>query len=162
MQLNLVVHNIIGTDIECEWREPAVPNQLQSVEDPYPGTWGMQAFLAGMALSVEQQEAIRQATVGQLTNTNWHTMRRGRLTASNFAAVVRAKFVTPLLLKRVLRSVKWGTDNEEGIKAFKMATEMDVQESGLLVHGVWDPGCLTGSSAGHHSSDRGTLPLKRQ
>lgn len=30
---------------------------------------------------------------------------------------------------------KWGTDKEEGIKAFKMATGMDVQESGLWVTG---------------------------
>ena len=90
-----------------------------------------------MVLSVEQQEAIRQATVGQRTNTNWHIMRRGRLTASSYGAVVRAMHVTPSLLKLVLRSqsldgvfsVKWSTDNEEeGIKAFKMATGMDVQE----------------------------------
>uniref|UniRef100_A0A673ZDV0 YqaJ viral recombinase domain-containing protein n=1 Tax=Salmo trutta TaxID=8032 RepID=A0A673ZDV0_SALTR len=89
------------------------------------------------------QEAIWQATVGQRTNCNWHTMRR-RLTASKYESVVRAKSITPSLLKRVLRSqsldgllsVMWGSDNKkEGIKAFKMAIGMDVQESGLWVTG---------------------------
>jgi hypothetical protein len=55
-----------------------------------------------MALLVEQLEAMWQAIVGQRTNPNWHTMRRGRLTGSNYGAVLRAKRVTPLLLKIVL------------------------------------------------------------
>lgn len=38
------------------------------------GHLGFAGILAGMALSVEQQQAIRQATVGQRTNPNWHTI----------------------------------------------------------------------------------------
>eukprot|EP00063_Salmo_salar_P008692 XP_013983527.1 PREDICTED: uncharacterized protein LOC106562934 [Salmo salar] len=160
MQPILTVRNIGRADLECEWRKPAVPNQVHSVEDLYPaedynplsqepteqdlqclrnrlwgrfsgmaclleqplpslsslsvldikkkqGLLGYAGILAGMALLVEQQKAIQQATVGQRTNPNWHTMRRGRLTASDFVAVVRVKHVTPLLLKRVT-VIGWG------------------------------------------------------
>jgi hypothetical protein len=29
------VHNVSCTDVECEWRKPAVPIEVQSVEDLY-------------------------------------------------------------------------------------------------------------------------------
>lgn len=34
MQPILVVYNFGRTAVECEWRKPAVPNQVQSVEYP--------------------------------------------------------------------------------------------------------------------------------
>jgi hypothetical protein len=79
-------------------------------------------------LLVEQQEAIWQPTVGQHTNPNWHTMRRGRLTASNYGAVGRANRVTLSLLKKgtQITVVRLGVVcsgaqiAEEGIKAFKI------------------------------------------
>ena len=45
---------------------------------------------------------ITDITVGQRNNPTWHLARRGRLTASNFGCVLKAKRVTPSLLKRLL------------------------------------------------------------
>lgn len=88
--------------------EPEPEQPLPSLSSPdivkKQGHLGHVGILAVMALSVEQQEAIQQAAVGHCINPNWHTMKRRRFTASNFGAVVRAKFITPSLLKRVLRS----------------------------------------------------------
>ena len=43
-----------------------------------------------------------EITVGQRDNPAWHFARKGRLTASNFGSVLKAKRVTPSLLKRLL------------------------------------------------------------
>lgn len=101
------------------------------------------------------------ATTGQRNNPNWHLFRCGRLTASNFGAVLRSKRVTASLLARVLGkqqaldgvlSVQWGIVNEsEAIQAFTTATQMPVEESGLWLSpsGVLgaSPDGLVGSSA---------------
>ncbi|XP_034077337.1 uncharacterized protein LOC117549482 [Gymnodraco acuticeps] len=114
-----------------------------------------------MALSEEQQRAIQVATTGQRTNPNWHLFRKGRVTASNFGAVLRSKRVTASLIARVLGqqqaldgvlSVQWGTMNEcEGVRAFTTATQMQVHESGwwLSQSGLLgaSPDGLVGSSA---------------
>ncbi|XP_034060442.1 uncharacterized protein LOC117538673 [Gymnodraco acuticeps] len=133
-----------------------VPEILKSV-----GHQGPEAIVASMALSEEQQRAIQVATTGQRTNPNWHLFRKGRLTASNFGAVLRSKRVTASLIARVLGqqqaldgvlSVQWGTMNEcEGVRAFTTATQMQVHESGLWLSqsGVLgaSPDGLVGSSA---------------
>ena len=48
---------------------------------------------------------ISQLTVGQRDNPAWHLARRGRLTASNFGSVLKAKRVTSSLVKRLLGSM---------------------------------------------------------
>ncbi|KAJ7376282.1 hypothetical protein OS493_035643 [Desmophyllum pertusum] len=62
---------------------------------------------------------ISEITVGQRNNPTWHLARRGRLTASNFGCVLKAKRITPSLLKRLLgeydlsrvKAVQWGVNN---------------------------------------------------
>ena len=83
---------------------------------------------------------ITDITVGQRNNPTWHLARRGRLTASNFGCVLKAKRVTPSLLKRLLgeydlsgvKAVQWGVNNEqEALKAFTVLTGKTVQETGI-------------------------------
>ena len=86
---------------------------------------------------------ISRITVGQRDNPAWHLARRGRLTASNFGSVLKAKRVTPSLLKRLLgeydlsrvKAVQWGVNNEEeAIKAFTLKTGKTVKETGIWFH----------------------------
>ena len=86
---------------------------------------------------------ISRVTVGQRDNPAWHLARRGRLTASNFGSVLKAKRVTPSLLKRLLgeydlsrvKAVQWGVNNEEeAIKAFTLKTGKTVKETGIWFH----------------------------
>ena len=83
---------------------------------------------------------ITDITVGQRNNPTWHLARRGRLTASNFGCVLKAKRVTPSLLKRLLgeydlsgvKAVQWGVNNEqEALKSFTVLTGKTVQETGI-------------------------------
>lgn len=83
---------------------------------------------------------ISQLTVGQKDNPVWHLARRGRLTASNFGPVLKAKRVTPSLVKRLLgeydlsrvKAVQWGVNNEkEVIKAFTLETGKIVKDTGM-------------------------------
>lgn len=125
------------------------------------GHKGLEAILASMVLPDEQWRSIQVATTGQRSNPNWHLFRRGRLTASNFGVVLKAKRVTASLLARVLGkqlaldgvlSVQWGIVNErEAIRAFTVATDMPVQGSGLWLSPSGLPGAspdsLVGSSA---------------
>ena len=86
---------------------------------------------------------ISRVTVGQRDNPAWHLARRGRLTASNFGSVLKAKRVTPSLLKRLLgeydlsrvKAVQWGVNNEEeAIKAFTLKTGRTIKETGIWFH----------------------------
>ena len=86
---------------------------------------------------------ISRITVGQRDNPAWHLARRGRLTASNFGSVLKAKRVTPSLLKRLLgendlsrvKAVQWGVNNEEeATKAFSLKTGKTVKETGIWFH----------------------------
>ena len=86
---------------------------------------------------------ISRITVGQRDNPAWHLARRGRLTASNFGSVLKAKRVTPSLPKRLLgeydlsrvKAVQWGVNNEEeAIKAFTLKTGKTVKETGIWFH----------------------------
>ena len=86
---------------------------------------------------------ISRITVGQCDNPAWHLARRGHLTASNFGSVMKAKRVTPSLLKRLLgeydlsrvKAVQWGVNNEEeAIKAFTLKTGKTVKETGIWFH----------------------------
>ena len=86
---------------------------------------------------------ISRITVGQRDNPAWHLARRGRLTASNFGNVLKAKRVTPSLLKHLLgeydlsrvKAVQWGVNNEEeAIKAFTLKTGKTVKGTGIWFH----------------------------
>ena len=86
---------------------------------------------------------ISRVTVGQRDNPAWHLARRGCLTASNFGSVLKAKRVTPSLLKRHLgeydlsrvKAVQWGVNNEkEAIKAFTLKTGKTVKETEIWFH----------------------------
>ena len=79
-------------------------------------------------------------TVGQRNNPAQHLARKGRLTASNFGAVLSAKRVTPSLLKTLLgeddlsgvKAIQWGVNNEaEAIKEFQRQTGLIVKERGI-------------------------------
>ena len=91
-------------------------------------------------ISREQIQTISETTVGQRDNPAWHLARKGRLTASNFGCVLKAKTVTPSLLKRLLgeydlsrvKAVQWGVNNEEeAIKAFNVQTGKTVKDTGI-------------------------------
>ena len=91
-------------------------------------------------LDVHKIARISQLTVGQRENPVWHLARRGRLTASNFGSVLKAKRVTPSLIKRLLgeydlsrvKAVQWGVNNEkEAIKAFTLKTGKIVKDTGI-------------------------------
>jgi hypothetical protein len=48
-------------------------------------------YLAGkLALPQERIERLAEKTVGQRSNPNWSLLRKMRLTASNFGAILRA------------------------------------------------------------------------
>ena len=100
-------------------------------------------FLNCLKISVEHQKAVERLTVGQRENPAWQNMRKGRLTASNFGVILKAKRVTPSLMKRVIgeydlsgvQAISWGITNEaEAVKAFETATAMNVKETGLWLH----------------------------
>lgn len=97
-------------------------------------------LLERLKISEDQQRAVEKATKGQRTNPVWHQLRKGRLTASNFGAVIKAKRVSPSLIKRLMgmyelsgvQAINWGVvQEEEGIKAFEAAKQCKVVDSGL-------------------------------
>ena len=107
------------------------------------GHLGPVAILPRMHLTEEQQKTILSMTVGQAANQDWHDQRKGRLTASNFGCVLKAKRITPSLLKRLrgeynlngVKAVQHGVANEqEGIKAFEKETGQKVEKCGLFVN----------------------------
>ena len=62
-------------------------------------------------------------TVGWTANPAWQNLRKGRLTASNSGLILKAKRITPSLMKRVLseydlsgiQAIAWGIGNEADI-----------------------------------------------
>ena len=134
--------------------EPPVFNELPipTIEDiifseEFLQTRGLQQQLDCLArqsrILEEDILKISRITVGQRDNPAWHLARRGRLTASNFGSVLKAKRVTPSLLKRLLgeydlsrvKAVQWGVNNEEeAIKAFTLKTGKTVKETGIWFH----------------------------
>ena len=95
------------------------------------------------AIKVEEQAAIVEVskmTIGQRNNPAWHLVRKGRLTASNFGCVLKAKRATPSLVKRLLgkynlsgvKAIEWGVNNEgEAVSAFTRQNGLQVVETGI-------------------------------
>ena len=97
-------------------------------------------FVNNVKLSNEQILSVSNITIGQRSNPAWHLARKGRLTASNFGAVLAAKRVTPSLLKKLLgeydlsgvKAIQLGVNNEaEAIKEFEKQTGLKVKETGI-------------------------------
>ena len=92
-------------------------------------------------------------------------MRKGRLKASNFGSVLKAKRVTPSLKKRLLgeydlsrvKAIQWGVQNEqEAINAFTATTGLPVEETG-----VWlDTSGVLGASPDGLLGQRHALEVK--
>ena len=108
-------------------------------------------LLEKLKVSEEDIKMVHELTIGQRDNPSWLKLRKGRLTASNFGAVLNSKRVTPSLIKRVLgeyslsgvQAINWGINNEaEAIKAFVQATGLTVEDSGLWL----DPSGILGAS----------------
>ncbi|PFX33887.1 hypothetical protein AWC38_SpisGene1217 [Stylophora pistillata] len=83
---------------------------------------------------------VSELTAGLRDNPAWLLARRGRLTASNFGSVLKAKRLTPSLVKHLLgeyylsrvKAVQWGVNNEEeAVKAFTLKTGLAVKETGI-------------------------------
>lgn len=83
---------------------------------------------------------LAQLTKGQRDNPLWQQLRKGRLTASNFGSVLKAKRITPSLKKRLLgeydlsrvKAIQWGVQNEEeAIKQFTTTTGLPVEQTGV-------------------------------
>jgi hypothetical protein len=78
--------------------------------------------------------------MGQRKNPSWLLLRKGRLTASRFGLVLKAKKVTKSLLKTLteqadlskVKAIQWGIAHEQdGIDTFVETMGEQVQKSGL-------------------------------
>jgi hypothetical protein len=99
-----------------------------------------------MQVNPQQIEQVAALTAGQRSNHHWGMYRRGRLTASNFGAVLQAcsrKSYPPSLFKKLfggynldkVQAVQWGIQNEEtAVKLFVESTGMPVKPTGIWLH----------------------------
>ena len=88
--------------------------------------------------------AIERATVGQSVRKRWHEERYGRLTASNFGKIYKAKkydSLTTYLLssgtKLSSRAIQWGKEHEnEARQAYEssLSAEFSLKECGIYIH----------------------------
>ena len=100
-------------------------------------------------MSQDVVRSVEVETRGQRNNILWSTIRRGRLTASKFGAVLKAcrKQVYPdSLFKSVLgsynlqgvKSVQWGIDNEAtALTEYQKQFDCTVSEAGLVLNSTW-------------------------
>ena len=132
--------------------EPAAQLPLKTIEEIIfsEGFLGEQTSLGQLEYFIRNvkvgQDIIKEVsalTTGQRDNPAWHLARKGRLTASNFGAVLKAKRVTQALTTRLLgdydlsrvRAIAWGVDNEEmAIKAFTASTGLVPVQTGVWLH----------------------------
>ena len=100
----------------------------------------LQFIRSKLKVSEDTIKQVSSLPVGQRNNPSWNLVRKGCLTASNFGCVIKAKRVTPSLIKRLLgdydisrvKAVAWGVTNEtEAIKTFAARTDLDVVENGV-------------------------------
>lgn len=97
-------------------------------------------FMKEVKVTEAAVKEVSSITSGQRESPAWHQARKGRLTASNFGVVLKAKRATPSLIKRLLgeydisrvRAVAWGVDNEAmAVKAFTRITGLNPINTGL-------------------------------
>ncbi|KAG5277758.1 hypothetical protein AALO_G00091050 [Alosa alosa] len=98
---------LLSPEPEPRPQQQALPTVAQLVRE-FKGQ-GMERVLAALELTEEQCLAIQTATVGQRNNPEWQRHRQGRLTASNFGAVLSRRSASPVpsLLKRLLEGQKF-------------------------------------------------------
>nr|CAI5822470.1 unnamed protein product [Callosobruchus analis] len=94
----------------------------------------------------EYVKQIAQQTVGQQSNPRWLLVRKNRLTASNFSALIaacRRQRFPPSLFKRLLgtynmehlKAIQWGNMHEkEGIKSLVDSLNVKVVPTGIWLH----------------------------
>ena len=111
-------------------------------------------FQEKMKIFKEAITSVAQISSGQQANEIWHQVRKGRLTASNFGAVLQAKKVTQSLMKRLLgeydlsgvKSIMWGTQHEkDAVSSFSKTTGLVVNKTGIWLD---DAGILGASPDG--------------
>eukprot|EP00795_Rhopilema_esculentum_P005378 gene5378-553_t len=56
-----------------------------------------------LEITAEQRLKVNQVTIKQQENPSWHILRKGRLTASNFGSVLKAKKATPFFNNGFIR-----------------------------------------------------------
>ena len=118
------------------------------------GTFLEGIFREMVSCNYESIKSTAHLTVKQLSSASWHQVREGRLTASNFGAVLNASRVTPSLLKRILgkykiqgtKACQWGITNEDLARQdFCTGWNVAVEETGIWLH---DSGVLGASPDG--------------
>ena len=119
-----------------------------------------------MAVDELKSATVNQETIGQRNNELWHSLRKGRLTASNFGAVVNAKKFTPSLKKQLfgvhdlqgVKAVSWSISHEDD------ATKQFCNEIGKSIEkcGVWldETGLLGVSPDGIANDENAILEVK--
>ena len=76
---------------------------------------------------------------GQRKHPTWHLTRGDRLTAGNFGCILKVKWVTQSILKRLLgehdfsgvKALQLGKTTQEVLVAFTVLTGKTVQETGI-------------------------------
>ena len=96
--------------LESEPPSPPTPDALEIYSiikniHNSEGCFSVGKFKEAHKLDNDQVENIADVTKAQRHNRTWYAMRQGRLTASNFGAVSKAKRVTPSLLKKIRRAI---------------------------------------------------------
>ena len=111
-------------------------------------------FEEEMKICKEAVINVAQMFSGQQANEIWYQIRKGRLTASNFGAVLQAKKVTQSLMKRLLgeydlsgvKSIMWGMQHEkDAVSSFSQTTGLAVNKTGIWLD---DTGILGASPDG--------------
>lgn len=116
--------------------------------------------LQHLAITADEVVAIEQLTRGQQSNPAWGACRKGRITASNFGAVIRhmrsKRRATPSksLLRKLMgeydlsgmQAIQWGVTHESvAVDTYKLAKECEVTQSGVWLD---ETGCVGGSPDG--------------
>lgn len=103
----------------------------------------LQFFKDAMKVTPTEIEEVAAATTGQATNELWTLVRQGRLTASNFGLVLKAKKITESLIKTLhgeynlerVKAIQWGIQNEEtAIRDFERKYNVKVTKCGIYLH----------------------------
>ena len=103
----------------------------------------LEYFIRNLKVGHDIIEEVSALTTGQRDNSAWHLPRKGRLTASNFGAVLKAKRVTQFLTTRLLghydlsrvSAIAWGVHNVEmAIKTFTAPTGPVPVQTGVWLH----------------------------
>ena len=116
-------------------------------------------ILEHLAVTPEEIVAIEELTRGQQENPAWGACRKGRITASNFGAVIRnmrskRRTASKSLLRKLMgeydlsgmQAIQWGVTHESvAVNTYKQAKDCEVIPSGIWLDST---GCIGGSPDG--------------